>query len=82
MTRTQLADLLAGRTERLKTALTDQTLMAGIGNAYSDEIMHTARLSPYATAGSCPRRRWTGCTRRWGRADGRGGRSVGQSAAS
>ncbi|AHH93468.1 Fpg/Nei family DNA glycosylase [Kutzneria viridogrisea] len=49
--REALAALLAGRTERLKTALTDQSLLAGIGNAYSDEIMHTARLSPYATAG-------------------------------
>ncbi|WP_033436219.1 DNA-formamidopyrimidine glycosylase family protein [Saccharothrix sp. NRRL B-16314] len=54
VTRTQLEDLFAGRTERLKTALTDQTLMAGVGNAYSDEIMHTARLSPYATVGKLP----------------------------
>jgi formamidopyrimidine-DNA glycosylase len=54
LTRTQLVDLFAGRTERLKTALTDQTLIAGIGNAYSDEIMHAARLSPYATAGKLP----------------------------
>ncbi|EWM14772.1 Fpg/Nei family DNA glycosylase [Kutzneria sp. 744] len=49
--RDTLAALLKGRTERLKTALTDQTLLAGVGNAYSDEIMHTAQLSPYATAG-------------------------------
>jgi formamidopyrimidine-DNA glycosylase len=54
VTRSQLEDLFAGRTERLKTALTDQALMAGVGNAYSDEIMHTARLSPYATAGKLP----------------------------
>ncbi|HEX6346310.1 Fpg/Nei family DNA glycosylase [Umezawaea sp.] len=51
LSRDDLASLLEGRGERLKTALTDQTLLAGIGNAYSDEIMHTARLSPYATAG-------------------------------
>ncbi|HEV7909027.1 MAG TPA: DNA-formamidopyrimidine glycosylase family protein [Pseudonocardiaceae bacterium] len=51
LTRDELAGLLTRRTERLKTALTDQSLIAGIGNAYSDEIMHTARLSPYATAG-------------------------------
>ena len=51
LSRKRLEDLFAGRTERLKTALTDQTLVAGVGNAYSDEIMHTARLSPYATAG-------------------------------
>ncbi|MCP2169074.1 DNA-formamidopyrimidine glycosylase family protein [Goodfellowiella coeruleoviolacea] len=49
--RAALAALFAGRTERLKTALTDQSLIAGVGNAYSDEIMHTARLSPYATVG-------------------------------
>ncbi|MGH3950639.1 MAG: DNA-formamidopyrimidine glycosylase family protein [Pseudonocardiaceae bacterium] len=46
-----LAELLKGRTERLKWVLTDQSVVAGIGNAYSDEILHTARLSPYATAG-------------------------------
>lgn len=51
LNRDELAELFAGRTERLKTALTDQTLIAGVGNAYSDEIMHTAKLSPYATAG-------------------------------
>ena len=46
-----LSAILAGRSERLKTVLTDQTAIAGIGNAYSDEILHVARLSPYATAG-------------------------------
>lgn len=49
--RERLATLLSGRSERLKNALTDQKLIAGIGNAYSDEILHLARLSPYATAG-------------------------------
>ena len=48
--RDDLAGLLAGDSRRLKTVLADQTMMAGIGNAYSDEILHTARLSPYATA--------------------------------
>ncbi len=33
----------------LKRALTDQRLFAGIGNAYSDEILHAARLSPFKT---------------------------------
>jgi formamidopyrimidine-DNA glycosylase len=46
-----LARVLEGRSERLKTLLTDQSTIAGIGNAYSDEILHVARLSPYATAG-------------------------------
>jgi formamidopyrimidine-DNA glycosylase len=48
---TQLRDLFAGKNTRLKWALTDQSLIAGIGNAYSDEIMHAAKLSPYATIG-------------------------------
>lgn len=44
------ATLLSKSPQRIKTALTDQSLLAGIGNAYSDEILHTARLSPFATA--------------------------------
>ncbi|MGH3785630.1 MAG: Fpg/Nei family DNA glycosylase [Pseudonocardiaceae bacterium] len=51
LSRDRLAEVLRGRTERLKTALTDQTVIAGVGNAYSDEVLHAARLSPYATAG-------------------------------
>jgi formamidopyrimidine-DNA glycosylase len=51
LSRDQLAERLAGRSERLKTLLADQSVIAGIGNAYSDEILHTARLSPYAVAG-------------------------------
>ncbi|WP_016699275.1 Fpg/Nei family DNA glycosylase [Actinoalloteichus spitiensis] len=47
----ELTELLAGRTERVKTVLTRQSLLAGIGNAYSDEILHRARLSPFAVAG-------------------------------
>ncbi|HEX8518077.1 MAG TPA: DNA-formamidopyrimidine glycosylase family protein [Pseudonocardia sp.] len=47
----ELRELLTGRTERIKTLLTDQQVIAGIGNAYSDEILHTAHLSPYAVAG-------------------------------
>ncbi|MGV0852086.1 Fpg/Nei family DNA glycosylase [Mycolicibacterium phlei] len=47
----ELAEVLAGQTGRIKTVLTDQKVIAGIGNAYSDEILHVARLSPFATAG-------------------------------
>lgn len=47
----EFAGVLAGRTERVKTVLTDQSRLAGIGNAYSDEVLHRARLSPFATAG-------------------------------
>jgi formamidopyrimidine-DNA glycosylase len=36
----------------LKRALTDPAIVDGIGNAYSDEILHRARLSPFAQTGS------------------------------
>ncbi|WP_188986963.1 Fpg/Nei family DNA glycosylase [Saccharopolyspora thermophila] len=49
--RDALATILAGRSERIKTLLTDQSALAGIGNAYSDEILHAAKVSPFATAG-------------------------------
>ncbi|KMO67634.1 Fpg/Nei family DNA glycosylase [Mycolicibacterium chlorophenolicum] len=45
-----LADALRGNTGRIKTVITDQKVIAGIGNAYSDEILHVAKLSPFATA--------------------------------
>ncbi|MFI6685260.1 Fpg/Nei family DNA glycosylase [Streptomyces sp. NPDC050485] len=45
--RDDLAALLAGERRRLKGALRDQSLIAGIGNAYSDEILHAARMSPF-----------------------------------
>lgn len=48
----RFAEILAGTPQRIKTALIDQTLLAGIGNAYSDEILHTAKLSPFVTAKS------------------------------
>lgn len=38
--------ILNGRRKQLKALLQDQTALAGIGNAYSDEILHVARLSP------------------------------------
>lgn len=47
----ELADILTGQTGRIKTVITDQKVIAGIGNAYSDEILHVAKLSPFATAG-------------------------------
>ncbi|UXA17219.1 Fpg/Nei family DNA glycosylase [Mycobacterium sp. SMC-4] len=46
-----LAEALAGQSGRIKTVITDQKVIAGIGNAYSDEILHVAKLSPFATAG-------------------------------
>jgi formamidopyrimidine-DNA glycosylase len=47
----ELAELLARNTGRIKTVITDQKVLAGIGNAYSDEILHVAKISPFATAG-------------------------------
>ncbi|UBV20604.1 Fpg/Nei family DNA glycosylase [Mycolicibacterium fortuitum] len=46
-----LAGVLAGNSGRIKTVITDQKVIAGIGNAYSDGILHVAKLSPFATAG-------------------------------
>ena len=45
-----LAEVLARSSGRIKTVITDQKLIAGIGNAYSDEILHAARISPFATS--------------------------------
>ncbi len=41
----------AGRAQ-LKGVLRDQSVIAGIGNAYSDEILHAARMSPFKPASS------------------------------
>lgn len=46
------AALLRSRNQQVKGALRDQSLIAGIGNAYSDEILHAARLSPFTLTGS------------------------------
>ncbi|MEV1286673.1 DNA-formamidopyrimidine glycosylase family protein [Micromonospora sp. NPDC049679] len=42
------AERLRGRRAQVKGVLTDQEVLAGVGNAYSDEILHAARLSPFA----------------------------------
>jgi formamidopyrimidine-DNA glycosylase len=46
--RTAFAARLASENHTLKRSLTDPRLFSGIGNAYSDEILHRARLSPMA----------------------------------
>ncbi|MEU1055923.1 DNA-formamidopyrimidine glycosylase family protein [Streptomyces sp. NPDC005876] len=48
----RFAALLDGERRQLKGALRDQGLIAGIGNAYSDEILHAARMSPFKLAAS------------------------------
>jgi formamidopyrimidine-DNA glycosylase len=50
VTEPELAELLAGQRTQIKGTLTDQSVLAGIGNAYSDEILHVARLSPFKLA--------------------------------
>ncbi|WP_229052136.1 Fpg/Nei family DNA glycosylase [Aeromicrobium sp. Leaf350] len=45
----ELRPLLARRMQ-VKRLLRDQKILAGIGNAYSDEILHAAKLSPFAIA--------------------------------
>ena len=47
----RLRELLAGRRGMLKAALMDQSLVAGIGNVYSDEILFQARLHPRTPVG-------------------------------
>jgi formamidopyrimidine-DNA glycosylase len=42
----QFAERLTRENHTLKRALTDPTIFSGIGNAYSDEILHAARISP------------------------------------
>lgn len=45
-----LAAALRGQVGQLKGVLTDQRVLAGVGNAYSDEVLHAARLSPFKPA--------------------------------
>jgi DNA-formamidopyrimidine glycosylase len=47
-----LAAILAGRRMQIKGVLRDQSVIAGIGNAYSDEVLHAAKMSPFRLASS------------------------------
>jgi formamidopyrimidine-DNA glycosylase len=47
-----LASLLKGRRTQIKGLLRDQKVIAGIGNAYSDEVLHAAKMSPFKLASS------------------------------
>jgi formamidopyrimidine-DNA glycosylase len=46
-TEAEFAAALQAKNHTLKRALTDPRILSGIGNAYSDEILHTAQLSPF-----------------------------------
>ncbi|MEU1404916.1 DNA-formamidopyrimidine glycosylase family protein [Streptomyces sp. NPDC005728] len=48
----RFAALLKDERRRIKGALRDQSLIAGVGNAYSDEILHAAKMSPFKLAAS------------------------------
>lgn len=50
--RDAFATLLAGERRQIKGVLRDQSVIAGIGNAYSDEILHRAKVSPFKLAAS------------------------------
>jgi formamidopyrimidine-DNA glycosylase len=45
---TRLGEILAGESRRLHSLLRDQRVIAGIGRAWANEILHAAQLSPYA----------------------------------
>jgi formamidopyrimidine-DNA glycosylase len=51
-TREVFARLLRGKRAQVKGLLRDQSVIAGVGNAYSDEVLHVARMSPFALASS------------------------------
>ena len=44
------AGILAAHRMQVKGLLRDQSIVAGVGNAYSDEVLHVAKLSPFALA--------------------------------
>ncbi|MDQ0756826.1 formamidopyrimidine-DNA glycosylase [Arthrobacter sp. B3I4] len=50
-----LAAILTSSKQQIKGVLRSQGIIAGIGNAYSDEILHAARISPFAIASSLDR---------------------------
>jgi Formamidopyrimidine-DNA glycosylase len=47
-----LKGIVSGSRTRIKGLLRDQKVIAGIGNAYSDEVLHAARMSPFKIAGT------------------------------
>ena len=51
VTEAEFAERIRSRNGQIKGVLTDQEVLAGIGNAYSDEILHVAKMSPFALTG-------------------------------
>jgi formamidopyrimidine-DNA glycosylase len=54
VSREEFGKRLATRKGQVKGALTEQDVIAGVGNAYSDEILHAAKLSPFAITDRIP----------------------------
>ncbi|MBF9071118.1 Fpg/Nei family DNA glycosylase [Streptacidiphilus fuscans] len=50
ITEERFAELLRSERRQIKGVLRDQAVLAGIGNAYSDEILHAAQMSPFKPA--------------------------------
>jgi formamidopyrimidine-DNA glycosylase len=48
VTRDEFGERITSQRGQIKGVLTDQVVLAGVGNAYSDEILHLAKLSPFA----------------------------------
>jgi formamidopyrimidine-DNA glycosylase len=48
VSRDEFAERIRGRNGQVKGVLVDQEVLAGVGNAYSDEILHVAKMSPFA----------------------------------
>ncbi|MCU1599537.1 MAG: Formamidopyrimidine-DNA glycosylase [Frankiales bacterium] len=48
----KLKELLSGVRSQVKGVLTDQSLIAGLGNAYSDEVLWEVKMSPFKPAGN------------------------------
>ena len=46
----EFAAIAASHRMQVKGMLRDQSVIAGVGNAYSDEVLHVAKLSPFAIA--------------------------------
>jgi formamidopyrimidine-DNA glycosylase len=47
----EFAQRIRSRNGQVKGVIVDQEVLAGIGNAYSDEILHVAKMSPFALTG-------------------------------
>src|SRR6202022_1938818 len=54
----EFRDALTAENRTLKRALTDPRIVSGIGNAYSDEILHAAQLSPVTLTHKLGPREW------------------------